>query len=54
MGGRSISSELVGAVAEEGAAGEVVGGLHGAGYLTGTGLGKAAVFGRVAGREAAG
>jgi len=36
------------------AAGEVVGGLHGAGYLTGTGLGKAAVFGRVAGREAAG
>ena len=36
------------------AAGEVVGGLHGAGYLTGTGLGKAAVFGRVAGIEAAG
>jgi fumarate reductase flavoprotein subunit len=36
------------------AAGEVVGGLHGAGYLTGTGLGKAAVFGRVAGLEAAG
>ena len=36
------------------AAGEVVGGLHGAGYLTGTGLGKAAVFGRVAGLAAAG
>jgi fumarate reductase flavoprotein subunit len=36
------------------AAGEVVGGFHGAGYLTGTGLGKAAVFGRVAGIEAAG
>jgi len=36
------------------AAGEVVGGFHGAGYLTGTGLGKAAVFGRVAGMEAAG
>ena len=36
------------------AAGEVVGGFHGAGYLTGTGLGKAAVFGRVAGLEAAG
>jgi fumarate reductase flavoprotein subunit len=36
------------------AAGEVVGGFHGAGYLTGTGLGKAAVFGRVAGIAAAG
>jgi fumarate reductase flavoprotein subunit len=36
------------------AAGEVVGGLHGAGYLTGTGLGKAAVYGRVAGLAAAG
>lgn len=36
------------------AAGEVVGGFHGAGYLTGTGLGKAVVFGRVAGLEAAG
>jgi fumarate reductase flavoprotein subunit len=36
------------------AAGEVVGGFHGAGYLTGTGLGKAAVFGRVAGITAAG
>jgi fumarate reductase flavoprotein subunit len=35
------------------AAGEVVGGLHGAGYLTGTGLGKAAVYGRVAGLAAA-
>jgi fumarate reductase flavoprotein subunit len=36
------------------AAGEVVGGFHGAGYLTGTGLGKALVFGRVAGLEIAG
>ena len=34
------------------AAGEVVGGFHGAGYLTGTGLGKAAVFGFAAGRNA--
>jgi fumarate reductase flavoprotein subunit len=34
------------------AAGEVVGGFHGAGYLTGTALGKAAVFGRQAGIEA--
>ncbi len=33
------------------AAGEVVGGFHGAGYLSGTGLGKAAVFGRAAGQE---
>lgn len=31
------------------AAGEVVGGLHGATYLSGTGLGKAGVFGRGAG-----
>jgi flavocytochrome c len=36
------------------AAGEVVGGFHGAGYLTGTGLGKAAVFGRVAGLQVTG
>jgi fumarate reductase flavoprotein subunit len=36
------------------AAGEVVGGFHGAGYLTGTGLGKAAIFGRVAGIAVAG
>ena len=35
------------------AAGEVVGGFHGAGYYSGTALGKAAVFGRIAGREAA-
>jgi fumarate reductase flavoprotein subunit len=33
------------------AAGEVVGGFHGAGYLSGTGLGKAGVFGRAAGLE---
>jgi fumarate reductase flavoprotein subunit len=31
------------------AAGEVVGGFHGATYLSGTGLGKAGVFGRAAG-----
>ncbi|MDB5983541.1 MAG: urdA, partial [Pseudomonas sp.] len=30
------------------AAGEVVGGLHGAAYMTGSALGKAAIFGRVA------
>lgn len=35
------------------AAGEVVGGFHGAGYMTGTSIGKAAIFGRLAGRNAA-
>ena len=35
------------------AAGEVVGGLHGAGYMTGTSIGKSAIFGRLAGRHAA-
>ncbi|MFC7655484.1 FAD-binding protein [Pseudonocardia benzenivorans] len=35
------------------AAGEVVGGFHGAGYINGSALGKAAVFGRVAGLGAA-
>jgi len=34
------------------AAGETVGGFHGAGYYSGTALGKAAVFGRIAGRIA--
>ncbi|APO70723.1 fumarate reductase/succinate dehydrogenase flavoprotein-like protein (plasmid) [Rhizobium gallicum] len=34
------------------AAGEVVGGFHGENYMSGTGLGKAAIFGRVAGHEA--
>jgi len=34
------------------AAGEVIGGFHGAAYMTGTGLGKAAVFGRIAARSA--
>lgn len=33
------------------AAGEVVGGFHGAGYMTGSSLGKAAIFGRVAANE---
>jgi fumarate reductase flavoprotein subunit len=35
------------------AAGEVMGGFHGAAYMTGTSLGKATVFGRIAGRRAA-
>lgn len=35
------------------AAGEVVGGFHGAAYYSGTGLGKAAVLGLIAGRSAA-
>ncbi len=35
------------------AAGEVMGGFHGQAYMTGTSLGKAALFGRIAGREAA-
>ncbi|VTU45424.1 FAD-dependent oxidoreductase [Variovorax sp. PBL-E5] len=34
------------------AAGEVVGGFHGGAYMTGSALGKAAVFGRLAAREA--
>jgi flavocytochrome c len=36
------------------AAGEVVSGLHGAAYMTGSAFGKALIFGRVAGRSAAG
>lgn len=35
------------------AAGEVIGGFHGAGYMTGTSIGKAGIFGRLAGRHAA-
>lgn len=35
------------------AAGEVTGGFHGNGYVTGTSVGKAGVFGRIAGAEAA-
>ena len=34
------------------AAGEVIGGFHGAAYMTGSSLGKAAVFGRIAARTA--
>lgn len=34
------------------AAGEVVGGFHGAAYMTGSALGKAAIFGRIAARTA--
>lgn len=34
------------------AAGEIVGGLHGAAYMTGSALGKAAIFGRIAARTA--
>ena len=36
------------------AAGEIVGGFHGAGYMTGTSIGKSGVFGRLAGTHAAG
>ena len=35
------------------AAGEVIGGFHGAGYITGTSIGKAGIFGRIAGTRAA-
>lgn len=35
------------------AAGEMTGGFHGVAYMTGTSLGKCAVFGRIAGRNAA-
>ncbi len=35
------------------AAGEIMGGFHGAAYMTGTSLGKATIFGRIAGKEAA-
>ena len=35
------------------AAGEIMGGFHGRSYMTGSSLGKAAFFGRVAGRNAA-
>ncbi|MFC3041811.1 FAD-dependent oxidoreductase [Virgibacillus xinjiangensis] len=36
------------------AAGEIAGGFHGAGYMTGSSLGKAAIFGRVAVKSALG
>jgi fumarate reductase flavoprotein subunit len=36
------------------AAGEMVGGFHGGAYMTGSALGKAAVFGRIAARSVAG
>lgn len=35
------------------AAGELIGGFHGGGYMTGTSIGKAGIFGRVAGTAAA-
>lgn len=35
------------------AAGEIMGGFHGGGYMTGTSIGKAGIFGRIAGRTAA-
>lgn len=35
------------------AAGEIVGGFHGSGYMSGSSLSKAAIFGRVAGQTAA-
>ena len=34
------------------AAGEVVGGFHGGAYMTGSALGKSAIFGRMAARTA--
>ena len=34
------------------AAGEIAGGFHGAGYMTGSSLGKAAIFGRIAAQKA--
>lgn len=36
------------------AAGEVIGGLHGNAYMTGSSLGKASIFGRIAARSAVG
>ena len=35
------------------AAGEVTGGFHGGGYMTGTAVGKAQIFGRISGKNAA-
>jgi fumarate reductase flavoprotein subunit len=35
------------------AAGETVGGFHAAGYMSGSSLGKAAIFGRISGQMAA-
>ncbi|GAA0984326.1 FAD-dependent oxidoreductase [Acrocarpospora macrocephala] len=35
------------------AAGEIVGGFHGSGYMTGTSIGKAAIFGRLSGTHSA-
>ncbi len=35
------------------AAGEIMGGVHGKNYITGTGLGKALVFGKISGKTAA-
>jgi fumarate reductase flavoprotein subunit len=46
---RADGSPIVGLFA----AGEVTGGFHGAAYMTGSALGKAVVFGRIAGIEAA-
>lgn len=35
------------------AAGEIIGGFHGGGYMTGTSIGKSGIFGRIAGKRAA-
>jgi fumarate reductase flavoprotein subunit len=35
------------------AVGEIIGGFHGGGYMTGTSIGKAGIFGRLAGINAA-
>lgn len=52
----NVSAQVLNAFKEpiEGlyAAGEIAGGFHGAGYMTGSSLGKAAIFGRVAARSA--
>ena len=47
---RNIDGEVIAGLY---AAGEIAGGFHGRSYMTGTSLGKAAIFGRIAGRNAA-
>lgn len=48
-----VQHVLGGAVTGLYAAGEIVGGFHGNGYMSGTSLGKCVIFGRVAGAAAA-
>jgi fumarate reductase flavoprotein subunit len=47
---RDVNGEVIAGLF---AAGEIVGGFHGRSYMTGTSLGKAALFGRIAGVHAA-